>query len=231
MPRVIARLPARTSTTSYVEWDAATHSGWVGGRSRMSLVTDSLSLTYVFPYSPIEIQSSSVSNEYVSIDRPGRYPLVELRGPQLTEISFSFLVASRASVANDGVNKLTSVENQLKFLHSFVSTDGPVFFSGLGNLLSTLEQFSTGQSIPRAWNVTDFSHQIIRLNESNQPMQAQASISLRENRNPNFTVRQLSKINYVETPPVVKAPPPGGTGGGGAGFNYTDSRPNPVLVV
>lgn len=219
MPKVKAKLPTRFSPTSAAEWDSSTHSGWPSGKARMSLITDSLSLTYVFPYSPIEIQHSGISNEYVTIDRPGKYPLMALRGPQLTEISFSFLVANRFSAANGGLNGLGSVEDQLKFLHSLVSTDGPIFFTGLGSLLSSLEQFSDGRAIPRAWNITDFSYQIIRLNEDNVPMQAQASISLRENRNPNFTVRQLSKINYVEAPIKKSAPsrnvPPNDNDGAG----------------
>ena len=179
-------------------WVDSTHSGWFQASALMMLVSETLNLTYGFPYAPFELKYSDVGSEYVTIERPGDYPLINFKSPKLTQVSFSFLVADRVS------HGAVSVSDQITFLHSMVSKDAPIYFSGLGAATSDTERFSTGISVFRAWRVNDFSYDVRRVDAWGEPTQVECSITLIEDRNPDLVTRQLSKIVYTAAP-ITKA--------------------------
>jgi hypothetical protein len=171
-------------------WNSSTHSGSPAAKARM-VSFGSFAGTYGFPYTPVEIDFSDLSSDYVEIDRPGDYKLIERRGPQLARASFTFLVADRAS------NGLRSVEGDLAWLARMVNTDGPVAFAGLGSALTN------GPAGVRLWRVTDFSVKVRRRNPSDQISQAECQITVTEDRNPAIAVATLPRITYSSQPPAA----------------------------
>jgi hypothetical protein len=173
------------------DWTAGRHAGWPKGKSRMvALLGNNVNLTYVFPFTPVQIEFSDLSNNYTEIERPGNYKLIERRSPNLTRVSFSFLAVDRDSQGK------RSIENQLRFLNRISTANAPIAFAGLGALLGVSQQGTY-----RLWRITDFSFSVTRKNQKNEASQAECRITLVEDRNPILPVADLGQIKYDETPP------------------------------
>lgn len=191
-----------TSTLTNDSWNPKTMAGWPFGSSSMSAQVGKETYTYYFPFEPIDIQFSGLANEYVTIDRPGTYPLVERKGSQLAQVSFSFLVINRQS------RGVLGIESDLRFLNKFVSAQAPVQFSGTGTFLTSISRaFSSASLTPRAWRITEFSITTKGKTETGNINQAECSITLMEDRNPTVKLVKLPAISYKETPPAKSKKP------------------------
>lgn len=172
------------------DWTAGRHAGWPKGKSRMvALLGANVNLTYVFPFTPTQIEFSDLSNNYTEIERPGNFKLIERRAPNLTRVSFSFLAVDRDSQGK------RSIENQLRFLNRISTANAPIAFAGMGGLLGL-----NHQGTYRLWRITDFGFTVTRKNEKNDVSQAECRITLVEDRNPSLPVETLTQIVYRDTP-------------------------------
>lgn len=195
----MASLVVRPPYQIAFDWDPRFYSGWPQAKSRMvALLGPFGSLTYAFPYTPVETEYSALSNEYVQIERPGDYPLIDRKSPQLTQVSLSFLVVDRAS------HGLLSVDDQLVFLNRFVSLNAPVAFVGMGGLLGR-----NTEGAYRLWRINNFTVSARRKTPDGAVSQAECQITLIEDRNPDLPTVTLPRIVYMKTPPskAPKKPP------------------------
>lgn len=192
-PKSIARVKVNTGNKGGLFWDPDTCSGYPASTSRMTAITSSATYVYAFPYEPNGIEISSVSSEYVTIERPGNYPLVEYRGPQLQEVSFSFIATDRLSHGK------RSIEAQMRFLSKFAALNAPIMLSGIGELMETVKKSSTAANL-RSWRISDFSITIVRKNEASQVTQAECKVTLLEDRNPSLPTELIPRIVYTEIP-------------------------------
>lgn len=184
-----------------VDWDPTTCAGYPKANSFICAITQDETYVYGFPYEPVQVEFSKLSNEYVTIERPGNHPLISWKAPQLGEISFSFLVIDRTSGGT------TSIEDDLSFLTRFASLQAPIRFSGATLLSTIIRHFGDTSKAPRAWRITDFSMTVRRKTVDGEASQAECSITLMEDRNPNISVVSLPAIVYTVTPPTkVKKP-------------------------
>lgn len=181
-------------------WDPDTHAGYPNGNGRIvsieipatSTTASEPSMTYVFPYVPVEAEASNISMEYVEIDRPGRTKLIGSRGPQLVRISFRFMVADRPS------GGVLSVDDELHFLSKMASRNSPVAFAGLGTFFAK----TPGAEAYRLWRVVDMSYAIRRRDALGAVTQAEVSMTVSEDHNPDLATILLPRIAYK--PYVIK---------------------------
>lgn len=215
-----------SSVEGLADWDAATHSGWPDASARMIAVTSGGNYVFAFPYAPKQIQYSNVSDDYVTIDRPANYPLIEWKAPKLSQVSFNFLVAHRPS------HGTVPVEQQMEFLNKFVALQSPIMFTGMGpHLNSIIRSGNTGTGTSglgntrtfRAWRVTDFSYSTKDIDQFGNMVQVECQISLSEDRNPDIKVVNLPRIIYEYKPVSKTTTKPAPTSFLGAlGFDYNN---------
>lgn len=189
------------------DWDPLTSAGYPNAKSYMSAITSTNTWKYFFPYDPIQFEFSNLSNEYVQIERPGNHPLLAFKAPTLTQVSFSFLTIDRLNLVEQGGG--ASIENDLAFLARFASLEAPIRFSGSNFLSTVARHFGDVSNSPRSWRITEFSMNTRRKNLNGEATQAECTVTLIEDRNPNITVVPLPPINYTVIPPTKgKTPKP-----------------------
>ena len=166
-------------------------------------------LTYVFPFLPVEADFSGLPLEYVEIDRPGDQKILAARGMQLQKISFKFIVSDRAS------GGILPVDDELAFLTRMALRDAPVALTGLGPLAGKRPTNETY----RLWRIVDMSFSVRRRDILGNVTQAEVSITLSEDHNPDIETVLLTKIVYK--PYVVKR----GKGGSKKKKKTTTTKP------
>lgn len=183
-------------------WNPLTHAGWPAAKARMTLLLGQFgSMTYCFPFKPVAVQLERLAGEHVEIERPGRYPLINRKAPQLMQVSFEFRVADRPS------NGLDSIEDQLQYLRTMAYADAPVTLLGFGGLLAQQSAGGLGElwttiSGSSLFRINDLSINVVRINEAEQISQADCNITLVEDRNPRTNVITLPRVVYEPIPQV-----------------------------
>jgi len=173
--------------------------------------------TFTFPYAPREVSYSRLANTYAEIDRPGNFPILDRTAPQLMQVSMQFRVAD---VASKG---MAPIERQLDLLRGMAVFPGQVLVSNMDSFLSR-PSFPTlvWNGVKWAWfRITDLSIDVTNRNLSNKATQANANLTLTEERNPWVPAITLPRITYEEEPqrvsvagqaapaaPGAPAPPP-----------------------
>lgn len=220
-----AKVKVATKNSGGLYWDPETCSGYAPSLSRMTAITDTKTFVYAFPYEPLNIEISNIANEYSTIERPGDFPLVEYRGPQLQQVSFSFLAVNRYS------HGLISIEPQLLFLNKFAALNAPIMISGTGHLLESLKRTTTTKSF-RSWRISEFSISTLRKNDQSKITQAECSITLIEDRNPTLATELIPRIVYTEIPiEVSKKPNKGNTNPGVPIVTYFNAYDQNVALL
>lgn len=175
-------------------WDPETFSGYPAGKGRIvsleipATATTSVdpALTYVFPYLPVEADFSGLPLEYVEIDRPGNQKILASRGMQLQKISFKFVVADRES------GGVLPVDDELAFLTRMATRDAPVALAGLGSLIGK----RPSDEAYRLWRIVDMSFSVRRRDMNGNVTQAEVTMTLSEDHNPDIVTALLPKIEY-----------------------------------
>ena len=169
---------------------------------------------FSFPFAPVEISYSNMTQRWNEIERPGDFPILDTAGPSLMKVQMKFRVADKQS------NGIASCEPQLNQLRLMAIDSGPVWIVGMDTYLSrpvfpTVTAF--GISLARL-RITDMGVDIIRRNSNNQATQADVSLSLMEDRSPYIPAVQLPAIVYEdlvkrasEAAAAGSAAPSGGT--------------------
>ena len=178
-------------------------SGWPASRARMALSLGQFgSLTYGFPFMPVEVEIDNLASEYVEIQRPGAYPVINRKAPRLLQVSFTFRVADRPS------NGLDSVEDELQFLRMMAFADGPVSLLGFGGILRTTTDVSEASQLwsviaaSAQYRISDLSVTVVRLNPRDQISQADCRVTLIEDRNPRINAVTLPRVEYQPIPQI-----------------------------
>jgi hypothetical protein len=203
-----------------VDWDPLTSAGYPSATLWMGAVTSTKTYRYFFPYAPVQFEFSNLGNEFVQIERPGNHPLLVYKAPKLVQVSFSFLAIDRLNIYEKAGE--ASIEKDLAFLAKMAALDAPIRFSGSTFLTVVARHFGDVSSTPRSWKMTEFSINVRRKTSDGDASQAECSVTLIEDRNPNISVVSLPPIVYTVIPPTkIKTPskpssgsqPPGDAGG------------------
>jgi len=150
-------------------------------------------LVFQFPFPPERVSYSEMAPEMVSIDRPGRKPLVLFSKPRAKRVTISFIVA----VPNDGM--FIDVEDSLEVLQEIAGSTRPLVFTNTDGFLGAPGSYSGGELA--FWTVMDLQFDSIRRNAGQRIAQAQVTMSLIENVNPLLEIVQLEPIQYTEIAP------------------------------
>lgn len=198
MPELIVQ----RTVDSASDFNPATDAGYAKANAYMSATisttTTSTVYSYYFPFEPVQIEFTNLANEYVTIERPGLHPLLAFKAPRLTQVTFKFLVVNRSSLMTPD----SSIEDDLAYLNRFASLDAPIRFSGATLLSTIVRHFGDASSSPRSWRITEFSSSVRRKTSGGQANQAECSITLIEDRNPNTNIVTLPPIVYTTIPPT-----------------------------
>jgi hypothetical protein len=171
---------------------------------------------YVLPFAPVEVTYSNIARQFVEIKRPGDWAIIDDAGPSLIQAQMQFRISDRASYGR------RPCEDQIEKLRTIGLWAVPCLFLGLDSLISrpslpTVRFTLNGQLITFSyWNILDLSIAVIRRNNLGQATQADVSLTIVENRNPNVQVIRLPFIDFSDSPRrQAGTPNPGGPGGGG----------------
>lgn len=192
----MATVYVKPPTSISSAWSPTTHNGYPNGKARMvslaftppGTTLAQPALTYVFPYAPVEAQIGQIGLEYVEIERPNNFKLLDVRGPQLLQVAMNFVVVDRPS------GGLLPVDDELMFLSTIANRNSPVAFAGIGDLLGKAD------TTFRLWRITDMSLTVVRRDTNGKAIRADASMSLTEDKTPRLEVRTLPRITYTSTP-------------------------------
>ena len=172
--------------------------GYASATSRIFQVSGSVDdLVYKFPYAPVEVSFDSVGSEYQQIDRPGDYPLIDRKQPNLLRATFEFRVAHRPS------NGLQPVSRDIEYLRRMASQDKPVSIVGLGAYFDGITYLSTREQANVLFRIMDLSVKVVRRGPNNEPWQAEAQITLIEDRNPFIMTASIAAIRYDDPVPTT----------------------------
>jgi hypothetical protein len=173
---------------------------------------------YVFPFAPVEVTYSNIARQFVEIKRPGDWAIIDDAGPSLIQAQMQFRISDRASYGQQ------PCEDQIEKLRTIGLWAVPCVFLGLDSLISrpsipSVRFILNGQLIAFSfWNILDLGISVIRRNAFGQATQADVSLTIIENRNPNVEVVRLPFIDFSDSPQrQAGTPNPGGPGGGGGG--------------
>jgi|SRR6478735_2149501 len=177
-----------------------TSAGYSAARAHLVQVGGSNSdIVYHFPYSPVEVSYQNLSAEYEEIQRPMDYAYVARRAPQLTRVSFEFRVADRPSHGADPILR------DLEVLRRMASADVPVALIGVGDWMFNSDNWDraqiTGVRGQALFRIMEMGVTVVKREvRSNNPTQADCSVTLIEDRNPVFNVVQLQRLDYEPAP-------------------------------
>ena len=166
---------------------------------------------YVLPFAPVEVTYSNIAREFKEISRPGDWAIIDDAGPSLIQAQMQFRISDRLSYGQN------PCENQIEKLRLLGLWAVPCLFLGLDSLISrpTLPAVQNVYGRFTFWNILDLGIAVIRRNNIGQATQADVSLTIIENRNPNVEVVRLPFIDFSDSPQrQASTPNPGGPGGG-----------------
>lgn len=154
--------------------------------------------SFVFPFTPQQVQYSNMSAEFVEISRPGKTPLVAFNKLKARQISFQFLLA----VPLDGL--FITIDGSIDFLYDMATSGEVVYFTNMDRQITNPLIANDQQSI--FWTITDLSFSSIRRNEFNAITAAEGTITLIENTNPDIAAAPLPRLEYTVDAPQRNRP-------------------------
>lgn len=158
---------------------------------------------YVFPFAPVEVSYSNIARQWKQIARPGDFAVIDDAGPDLIQAQMQFRISDRRSYG------AAPCEDQIEKLRLIGIWAVPVLITGLDSLISR-------PSLPAVvyfgakftfWNILDLGINVIRRNKFGEATQADVSLTIVENRNPNVEVVQLPFIDFSDALPTASNTP------------------------
>lgn len=159
-------------------------------------------LRFTFPFTPNNISIDGLSDEYASLDRPGRFPLVSFSKRKPLTVTLKTLVT-----ANTG-RGLNSAEVNIARLANLARSRSPVIVIGFGTLVTGTRFY-----------ITDFTTEAVRLNAQQDMTMANVTITLTQASTPTGTVPGMIAIKDVKGPSEAKKK----TGNGGSSSSSTSN--------
>lgn len=161
---------------------------------------------FVFPYSPQAVTYGDLSPEIVTLDRPGKKPIVAFSKLKARRVTLEFLLA----VPFDGMH--IDIEDAIQLLEVIAASGRTVWFKNADSFLSFNNFRDSNYNPSFFWSIVEFSFQSLRRNRAQKITQAAVSLSLIENSNPRISVANLPRIAYGATvtlnnPPASQVPP------------------------
>lgn len=151
-------------------------------------------LRFTFPFTPNNISIDGLSDEYATLDRPGRFPLVYFAKRKPLTVTLKTLVTATTGRGID------SAEQNIVRLANLARSRSPVIVNGFGTIVTGTKFY-----------VTDFSTDAVRLNALQDMTMANVTITLTQASTPSKTVPGMIAIKDVSGPSTAKKK----TGGGG----------------
>lgn len=182
-------------------------------------------MVYHFPYSPVEVSYENISAEYEEIQRPSDYSFVARRAPQLTRVSFEFRVADRPTHGYDPILR------DLEVLRRMAVADVPIMLVGMGDWMFNGDNWDrvqvTGVRGQALFRIMEMGVTVVKRDPlSNDPTQADCSVTLIEDRNPVFNVTPLLRVAY-DPEPAAQSASTSSTGNKGTGSS-SKKKSNPA---
>lgn len=153
-----------------------------------------------FPYSPVNISYSGLSNEIAEIDRPGATAILAYKKHQLLKASFDFILA----VPFDGIK--TSIDTDIAILRKMAEhTSRPVRVFNLDKMFerTARRRYQPANTRHRSYvtkfRIAELSISSVKRNASGGITQADCQITLIEDVNPKIDVALIPKF----VPPTI----------------------------
>lgn len=159
-------------------------------------------LEFEFPFPPQQVSYQDLAPEIAQIQRPGKTPIVAFARYRARQVTLQFLVA----VPTDGLR--IDVENDLATLQYIASSARPVWFYNFDRFLGNPIGRTDTDASTFFWSIVDLSFESVRRNSAQKIVQAQVSMSLVENNNPEIVVSELPAIVYSTVPKQQNPRPP-----------------------
>lgn len=148
--------------------------------------------SFALPYNPLQVKYGALSDEIAQIARPGTTPIIAFKNHRLMTIDFTFILAH----PGDGLSQ--SVDPWVQLLRRFgTNSNRAIQLLNFDSMTNTATQLRNQDNAYESmlFTIVDLSIDTVRRNRNNEVTQAQCTISLVENRNPN--------IVRVFIPPLV----------------------------
>lgn len=179
---------------------------------------------YVFPFAPVEVSYSNIARQWKQIARPGDFAVIDDAGPDLIQAQMQFRISDRSSYG------ALPCEDQIEKLRLIGLWAVPVLITGMDSLISrpSLPAVNYFGAKFTFWNILDLGINVIRRNKFGEATQADVSLTIVENRNPNVEVVRLPFIDFSDVPPsAAGTPSPNGTGSSPSGISQVLNTPPP----
>lgn len=168
-------------------------------------------LAFEFPFTPNNISIDGLSDEYATLDRPGRFPLVYFAKRKPLTVTLKTLVTANTS------RGLASAESNIAQIANLARSRATVLVVGFGLLVTGTKFY-----------ITDFTTEAVRLNSRQDMTMANVTITLTQASTPSGSVPGMIAIKDVKGPSSA----PKKTGGSsssstssGGGFWETGLQP------
>ena len=148
--------------------------------------------SFALPYNPLQVKYGALADEIAQIARPGTTPIIAFKNHRLLTMDFTFILAH----PGDGLSQ--SVDSWVQTLRRFgTNSNRAIQLLNFDSMTNTAAQLRNQDNAYESmlFTIVDLSVDTVRRNRNNEITQAQCSISLVENRNPN--------IVRVFIPPLV----------------------------
>ena len=139
--------------------------------------------SFALPYNPLQVKYGSLSDEIAQIARPGTTPIIAFKNHRLLTVDFTFILAH----PGDGLSQ--SVDAWVQTLRRFgTNSNRAIQLLNFDSMTNTAVQLRNQDNAYESmlFTIVDLSVDTVRRNRNNEITQAQCSISLVENRNPNI---------------------------------------------
>ena len=171
----------------------------------LPIQSDDTIFEFHFPYSPVNISYSGLSNEIAEIDRPGATAILAYKKHQLLKASFDFILA----VPFDGIK--TSIDTDIAILRKMAEhTTRPVRVFNLDKMFerTARRRYQPANTRHRSYvtkfRIAELSISSVKRNASGGITQADCSITLIEDVNPKIDVALIPR--FVPPPTIPKKP-------------------------
>lgn len=149
-------------------------------------------LEFEFPFPPQQVSYADLAPEIAQIERAGKTPIVAFTRYKARQVTLQFLLA----VPFDGLQM--DIEADIATLQFIASSGRPVWFYNFDRFLGNPIGRSTTDATTFFWSITDLNFDSIRRNSAQRIVQADMTMTIIENNNPNIVVADLPAISYTE---------------------------------
>ena len=156
--------------------------------------SDQDALEFEFPFPPQQVSYSDMAPEIAQIERAGKTPIVAFNRYRARQVTLQFLLA----VPFDGLQ--LDIENDITTLQFIAASGRPVWFYNFDKFLGNPIGRVGTDATTFFWTISEMNFDSLRRNSAQRIVQADMTMTLIENNNPNITIADLPTITYTDSP-------------------------------